>query len=244
MDSWESLRQFTAARIALGRSGHSLPTQALLKFQLDHAQARDAVYSFLDTNRLIKELTQLISENILVKSQAQNRQQYLQRPDWGRKLSAESQQNLSDRNTFGSDLCLIIADGLSATAVNEHALPVLSLLVPALVQHGWSLAPVCLVEQGRVAIADEIGYFLKAKMTIILIGERPGLSSPDSMGAYLTYGPRPGLTDESRNCISNIRPAGLDYVQASDKLLYLLTQMKARQLSGVNLKDETPLLGK
>lgn len=241
-DPWDGLRQFTAARIALGRAGHSLPTRALLQFQMDHAQARDAVYSALNTRKLTHELQSIVPEVWPLQSQVQTRQQYLQRPDWGRRLSAESRQQLESETHPPTDLCLIIADGLSATAVNEHAVPVLAALAPALVQQGWTLAPVCLVEQGRVAIADEIGFLLNAKIVVILIGERPGLSSPDSMGAYLTYAPRPGLTDESRNCISNIRPAGLNYPQAAQKLQYLLTQMKARQISGVELKDEMSLL--
>lgn len=241
-DPWENLRQFTAARIALGRSGHSLPTNVLLEFQRDHAQARDAVYSELDVAKLTEELAGVGPPILQVQSQVQNRQQYLQRPDWGRRLSVESRKQLENQTYPASDLCIVIADGLSATAVNQHAAPVVQRLIPALQEHNWSLAPLCLVTQGRVAIADEIGFLLHAQTVVILIGERPGLSSPDSMGAYLTFQPRPGLTDESRNCISNIRPAGLPYGQAAEKLLYLLTQIKARQLSGVNLKDESPLL--
>ncbi len=241
-DPWENLRRFTAARIALGRSGHSLPTRELLHFQLDHAQARDAVYSELDVAKLTEELSVVTSQILHLHSQVQNRQQYLQRPDWGRRLSTESKQKLEIQSHAATDLCIVIADGLSATAVNTHAVPVLQQLIPALQEREWTLAPICVVEQGRVAIADEIAFLLNAQAVVILIGERPGLSSPDSMGAYLTFQPRPGLTDESRNCISNIRPAGLNYEQAAEKLLYLITQIKARQLSGVNLKDESPLL--
>ncbi|MDJ1470879.1 ethanolamine ammonia-lyase subunit EutC [Cytophagaceae bacterium DM2B3-1] len=242
-DPWEGLRQFTAARIALGHTGHSLPTDALLAFQSDHAQARDAVYSSLNKEQLIPELQPLVQTCICLTSQAQNRQQYLQRPDWGRKLSAVSKQKLIERNTTENDLSIVIADGLSASAINQHVVPLLSLLIPVLVDKGWTLAPVCLVEQGRVAIADEIGFLQKSKITLILIGERPGLSSPDSMGAYLTFQPKPGLTDESRNCISNIRPAGLHYPLAAEKIYYLLNQMKIKQISGVNLKDEMELPG-
>lgn len=240
-DPWEGLRQFTAARIALGHTGHSLPTHALLAFQADHAQARDAVYSALNGEQLIPELQQLVQNTISLTSQVQNRQQYLQRPDWGRKLSNVSRQKLIEQNITENDLSIVIADGLSASAINQHIIPILSLVIPVLVENGWTLAPVSLVEQGRVAIADEIGYLQKSKMTLILIGERPGLSSPDSMGAYLTFQPRPGLTDESRNCISNIRPAGLNYPQAAEKIYYLLNQMKIKQISGVNLKDEMEL---
>ncbi|MDJ1500010.1 ethanolamine ammonia-lyase subunit EutC [Xanthocytophaga agilis] len=239
-DSWKGLRQFTTARIALGHTGHSLPTDVLLAFQADHAQARDAVYSALNAQQLSEDLQQFVP-GILLTSQAQNRQQYLQRPDWGRKLSAVSKQKLIAQNTTENDLSIVIADGLSACAINQHVVPVLSLLIPVLVDKGWTLAPVCIVEQGRVAIADEIGFLQKSRTTLILIGERPGLSSPDSMGAYLTFQPKPGLTDESRNCISNIRPAGLHYPLAAEKIYYLLNQMKIKQISGVNLKDEMEL---
>lgn len=248
-DPWANLRQHTAARIALGRAGHSVPTHELLAFQVDHALARDAVYSELNISGLQEKLTalfQLVSpltetptDTVFVlKSQAQTRQQYLQRPDLGRKLSPVQSSQFTVGNRQRVNVGFVIADGLSASAVNTHAVPVLEKLVPALLDLGWTIAPFCLVEQGRVAIADEIGYLLQAEMVVILIGERPGLSSPDSMGAYLTYAPRPGLTDESRNCVSNIRPEGLDYQAAATKILYLLTEMKRRQLSGVNLKDE------
>lgn len=241
-DPWANLRQHTAARIALGRTGHSVPTHELLAFQADHALARDAVYSELNINGLQEKLNTLFrltqtpsNGTFVLKSQAQTRQQYLQRPDLGRKLHQDSSSFLTSHS---SHLSFVIADGLSASAVNTHAVPVLEKLFPALQDLGLTIAPFCLVEQGRVAIADEIGHLLQAEMVVILIGERPGLSSPDSMGAYLTYAPRPGLTDESRNCVSNIRPEGLDYQAAATKILYLLTEMKRRQLSGVNLKDE------
>lgn len=244
-DPWAYLRQHTAARIALGRAGHSVPTHELLAFQVDHALARDAVYSELNISGLQEELTALFrltetpTETVFVlKSQAQTRQQYLQRPDLGRKLSPVHRLEFKEGNQQRANVGFVIADGLSASAVNTHAVPVLEKLVPALLDLGLSIAPFCLVEQGRVAIADEIGHLLQVEMVVILIGERPGLSSPDSMGAYLTYAPRPGLTDESRNCVSNIRPEGLDYQAAATKILYLLTEMKRRQLSGVNLKDE------
>lgn len=261
-DPWGHLRSHTQARIAQGRAGRSVPTHELLMFQADHALARDAVYSELNISdlqekltalfqlaktsveripRLVASLTETPTEAVFVlKSQAQTRQQYLQRPDLGRKLhpNASSAVRRSLPTSHASPLAFVIADGLSASAVNTHALLVLENLIPALLDLGWTIAPFCLVEQGRVAIADEIGHLLHAEMVVMLIGERPGLSSPDSMGAYLTYAPRPGLTDESRNCVSNIRPEGLDYQAAAAKILYLLTEMKRRQLSGVNLKDE------
>lgn len=235
---WQSLRQYTPARIAQGRAGHSLPTSELLKFQEDHALARDAVYSVLAKENLEKNLQNIdFLEIIIVESQAKDRQEYLKRPDFGRKLSLFSHQKLQSFSTKCYDLAIVIADGLSATAVNRHVVPLLTLLIPALAKEGWSLAPISLVMQGRVAIADEIGELLQAENVVILLGERPGLSSPDSLGAYLTHAPKVGLTDESRNCVSNIHPEGLDYQAAARKILYLLTEMKSRKISGVNLKD-------
>ena len=235
-NQWGALRAFTPARIAQGRVGHSLPTTELLKFQADHAMARDAVYSEL-SETLKNDLEEIQSPVFQLYSQAKNRSQYLQRPDLGRKLDNGSQQNLIQNGSEdGYDVAFVIADGLSASAINHHAVPVLKLLVSIL--NHWKVAPFCIVEQGRVAIADEIGFLLKVKIVVILIGERPGLSSPDSMGAYITYAPKAGLTDESRNCVSNIRSEGLNYEAASHKILYLLEEMKTKKLSGVNLKDE------
>lgn len=247
-DSWEFLQTYTAARIAQGRVGHSLPTRALLDFQLDHARARDAVYSTLETGRLLAELDRIQPRPVLLQSQAPDRRTYLQRPDQGRRLDADSWLRLQTLGTLPADLSIVIADGLSATAINTHVVPLLGRLVPELLAQGWTLTPICLVQQGRVAVADEVAYVLKASTTLMLIGERPGLTSPDSLGAYLTYvdvpnRPRSGLTDESRNCVSNIRPEGMPYDFATQKLLYLLTEMKNRKLSGVQLKDEMGLLG-
>lgn len=244
-DPWDFLQPFTAARIARGRVGHSLPTRALLDFQLDHARARDAVYSTLDTGRLLTDLDRVLPRPLLLQSQAPDRPTYLKRPDQGRRLGADSWLRLQalPTPTTPPDLSIVVADGLSATAVNTHVVPLLIQLVPALVDLGWLLTPLCLVQQGRVAVADEVAYALKANATLILLGERPGLTSPDSLGAYLTYAPRPGLTDESRNCVSNIRPDGMPYELAAQKLLYLLTEMRNRKLSGVDLKDEMGLLG-
>ncbi|WP_138993514.1 ethanolamine ammonia-lyase subunit EutC [Larkinella sp. C7] len=243
-DPWAFLQSHTSARIARGRTGHSLPTRALLDFQLDHARARDAVYSELERDTLLTQL-QVIQQPVLqLHSRAADRQQYLQRPDLGRKLDEKSLSHLhhltgvSGKSAQGFDLSIVLVDGLSATAINRHAGAVVSRLVEEIRALGWSLAPLCLVEQGRVAIGDEIAHALKAETVVVLIGERPGLTSPDSMGAYLTFGPQPGLTDESRNCISNIRPEGFPYEAAVQKLLYLLTEMKTRRLSGVLLKDE------
>jgi ethanolamine ammonia-lyase small subunit len=238
-DAWQFLQTYTPARIARGRAGHSIPTNELLKFQSDHAQARDAVYSELAIQKITQNFIELFdSQVLLLKSEIKNRPQYLQRPDLGRTLSQKSREELMEGNWSESDICFIIADGLSAQAINQHALPVLENLLPRLQKINWEIGPICLVEQGRVAIGDEIGFLLKSEIVVILIGERPGLTSPDSMGAYITFRPFVGMTDESRNCVSNIRPQGMDFQMATDKILYILTEMKSKKLSGVNLKDE------
>jgi len=241
-DPWAGLRAFTGARIALGRTGTSVPLRESLAFRMAHAHARDAVYSVLAVEQLLADLGQLQLAVCQVKSQAQNRQEYLQRPDLGRKLEEESKALLAEQAPEACDVAIILADGLSATAINEHAVPLLRLLLPQLQQAGFRLAPITLAEQARVALGDEVGALLKARLTLMLIGERPGLSSPNSLGAYFTYGPRPGLTDEVRNCVSNIRPEGLTYPLAADKLFFLIQESLRRQLSGVGLKDESNLL--
>ena len=242
-DPWAGLRAYTAARIALGRTGSSVPLREALAFRLAHAHARDAVYSSLDAAHLTAGLTALTLPVQPVRSRAETREQYLQRPDYGRQLTQESRQQLREADApEAADVALILADGLSATAVNEHALPLLHELLPKLRQAGFRLAPVVLAEQARVALSDEIGELLGARLVLMLIGERPGLSAPHSLGAYLTYAPRPGRTDEARNCVSNIRPEGLPYATAADKLFYLVQESLRRQLSGIALKDETGLL--
>jgi ethanolamine ammonia-lyase small subunit len=233
------LKEFTAARLAIGNTGASIPTKASLAFNLAHAHARDAVYSAIDVSELSASVEKLNLNVLSLKSQAIDRPQYLQRPDLGRKLSDDSLAVLDGQIT-GADITIIIADGLSALAIHANALNLLQLIVPMLTAANLTIAPVCLVQQGRVAIGDDIGYCLKAKLSIILIGERPGLSAADSMGIYLTYQPKPGLKDDSRNCISNIRPGGLSYQQAADKLFYLTTEALKRKLSGINLKDNAP----
>ncbi|MVV50235.1 ethanolamine ammonia-lyase subunit EutC [Pseudomonas sp. PB120] len=235
------LRRLTPARIALGRSGTSMPTRAQLDFQYAHAEARDAVHLPFDHAGLRSQLADRGRSSLLLHSAATDRNSYLQRPDLGRKLSSESAQALRDHalaNPGGIDLAIVVADGLSALAVHRHTLPFLARLEDQIVGDGWSVSPVILVEQGRVAVADEIGELLGAKMVVILIGERPGLSSPDSLGLYFTYNPKVGLTDAYRNCISNIRLEGLSYGMAAHRLLYLMREACRRRLSGVNLKDE------
>ncbi len=238
---WLELRRLTPARIALGRTGTSLPTSAQLDFQFAHAQARDAVHLPFDHAGLSAQLSERGRDSLLLHSAATDRNSYLQRPDLGRKLSDASAQSLRDyaqANPGGVDLAIVVADGLSALAVHRHTLPFLTRLEEQMSADGWSLAPVVLVEQGRVAIGDEIGQLLGAKMVVMLIGERPGLSSPDSLGLYFTYNPKVGLTDAYRNCISNVRLEGLSYGMAAHRLLYLMREACRRQLSGVNLKDE------
>ncbi|MDR7286636.1 ethanolamine ammonia-lyase small subunit [Pseudomonas corrugata] len=238
------LRRLTPARIALGRTGTSMPTSAQLDFQYAHAQARDAVHLPFDSAGLGSQLAEIGRKSVLLHSAATDRNSYLQRPDLGRKLSDESAQTLrtyASANPGGVDLVIVVADGLSALAVHRHTLPFLARLEEQVLAEGWSVSPVMLVEQGRVAVADEIGERLAAKMTVILIGERPGLSSPDSLGLYFTYNPKIGLTDAYRNCISNVRLEGLSYGMAAHRLLYLMREACRRQLSGVNLKDEAQL---
>lgn len=241
---WLELRRLTPARIALGRTGTSIPTGAQLDFQFAHAQARDAVHLPFDHVGLSSQLAERGRDSLLLHSAAVDRHSYLQRPDQGRRLSDESAQALRDyaeANPGGVDLAVVVADGLSALAVHKHTLPFLTRMEEQTHAEGWSLSPVILVEQGRVAVADEIGQLLGAKMVVILIGERPGLSSPDSLGLYFTYNPKVGLTDAYRNCISNVRLEGLSYGMAAHRLLYLMREACRRQLSGVNLKDEAQI---
>lgn len=235
------LKAFTQARIAIGSTGTSIPTKSSLDFKLAHAHARDAVYSVLQTEKLADELMQFNLPVLQLHSRAANREQYLQRPDLGR-LPDETSVNRLAEQIPNNGIVLILADGLSATAINQNAPGLLKVLIPKLLAAQYKLAPLCLVEQGRVAIADSIAAELGASLSVILIGERPGLSSADSMGAYLTYQPKPGLTDDARNCISNIRPDGLPVEQAADKLFYLILESLSRQISGVALKDNQGLL--
>lgn len=239
---WHSLRRYTSARIALGRAGSALPTSVNLQFQLDHARARDAVHLPLDTTALISDLDRTGLQVIKVHSQAVDRSDYLRRPDLGRQLQADDHDTLL-RLADNSDIVIVIADGLSSTAVQRHTNPLLDKLIPALREAGFSIAPIVLVTQGRVAIGDSIAQALGARLSLVLIGERPGLSSPDSLGIYLTYAPRPGRSDAERNCISNIRPPeGLSYAQAVDTCLYLCRNAMQRKLSGVALKDDSVTL--
>ena len=231
------LKKFTEARVAVGTTGASIPAKALLDFNLAHAHARDAVYSTMNIDQLNADIENLGLHTVTLRSCVADRVQYLQRPDLGRKLHPDSLKAL-DGQVTGADVAIVIADGLSALAIDDNAAGLLKLLIPKLHDSNLTLSTISLVQQGRVAIGDDIGFALKAKLVIVLIGERPGLSAVNSMGIYLTYQPKPGLTDDSRNCISNIRPGGMSYEQAADKLFYLITASFRRKLSGVNLKDD------
>ena len=245
VNPWQKLRQFTQARIALGRAGTSLPTTPHLEFQFAHARARDAVHHQLEIKLLRAALSQRGHEVIVLHSAAADRHIYLQRPDQGRRLDGESRRILEERaeRCHGEyDVVFVIADGLSAFAIQENVVPLLDVALPRLAHEGWRVAPLVVAEQGRVAVGDEVGEVLGAQMVAILIGERPGLSSPDSMGIYLTYQPRIGTTDACRNCISNVRRAGMSYELAAHKLFYLMGEARRRKLTGVSLKDEAEAL--
>lgn len=245
---WALLKDYTDARIGLGRSGVSIPTSHSLAFQLAHAQAQDAVHLPLNVENIVEQLfiNDIDKETspILLHSQAINRTTYLQRPDLGRRLDKNSSEILKkikvNDNTF-YDLSIVIVDGLSSLAIKENAINFIKELMTALKEdkQKWNLSPFSIVQQGRVAVGDEVGELLKAKISIVLIGERPGLSSPDSLGLYLTWNPKVGLSDASRNCISNIRSEGLSYEEAVKKTMYLLKESRRLELSGVNLKDRT-----
>lgn len=265
MSHWPELRRATPARIGLGRSGTALPTAAQLDFQLAHARARDAVHAALDTERILAKLAQLRLEVLPLRSQAADRLTYLRRPDLGRKLNAESRQillrhsgesrNPESRVSSGGGLGLglrrndarqsasiafVIADGLSATAVNAHAEPLIAAALPRLA--GWRIAPVAVVEGGRVAIGDEIGGLLNTDLVAVVIGERPGLSAADSLGIYVTWAPAPGAVDAARNCLSNIRPAGMPIADAAGALVALMENARRHRMTGVNLSKHLRIL--
>jgi len=237
-DPWLSLSALTPARIALGRSGASLPTRAVLAFALDHARARDAVHTPFDGEAVAARLHDMGLSPIIVDSAAPDRATYLRRPDLGRRLAPESAARLARGDP---DLAIVIGDGLSSAAVHAHAAPLVAALEPYVAKSGWRLAPIVLAHQARVALGDEIGERLGARMVVMLIGERPGLSSPDSLGAYLTFAPRVGRSDAERNCISNIRPGGLSYDEAAFKIAWHVGEAMKLGLTGVGLKDDSGL---
>lgn len=240
-NSWQKLKEFTDARIGLGRAGCAIPTKRLLEFQMDHANARDAVHIPLDIENLLAGLPSKYG-HLVLESRAADRATYLQRPDYGRRLSDRSVTSLNsylESQTDQYKAAIVIVDGLSSTAVQAHAGEMAETLCNLMEEKGYSLAPICVVQQGRVAIGDEIGDILGVDLLILMVGERPGLSSPDSLGIYYTFKPALGLQDSSRNCISNIRPAGLSFQEAADKLIWLIDESIKINQSGVMLKDES-----
>ena len=241
LDPWSRLRVHTSARIGLGRVGDGLPTRQLLEFQMAHARARDSVHMPFDASMVGGSIADLDLPVITVQSRAANRAEYLQRPDYGRKLAPQSETDLLDAaNSAGAnsspDIVFILADGLSARAIHENGADMVRQTL-ALLGRDWSIGPIVLAHQARVALGDEIASRLQAKISVMLIGERPGLSSADSLGAYLTYAPKPGCSNAQRNCISNIRPAGFPVDDAAQKLVYLMNAACKSSISGVNLKD-------
>lgn len=240
-DPLSFLKAFTAARIAIGHTGSSIPVKASLEFKLAHAHARDAVYSAMDVDMLADRLAQFNLPVLSLNTKAESRASYLQRPDLGRQLDQRAQE-IVENQVSGAEVSIVIADGLSAFAIHENIVGLLELLIPKLLATNLRLAPISLVQQGRVAVGDEIGESLNAGLSLVFIGERPGLSAADSMGAYLTYHPQSGLTDDSRNCVSNIRAGGLTADLAVTKIFYLIQEAFKRKLSGVLLKDNAGLL--
>ncbi len=242
-DPWSAFSRHTPARIALGRTGASLPTAEVLKFAFAHAKARDAVHTPFDAAATGEQVRALGFETLDVTSGAVARDIYLRRPDLGRRLSPESHAALAARATAGPvALALVVADGLSSAAVHAQAVPFLAALQPWIAQEGWSTTPVVIAREARVALGDEVGALLSARAVLVMIGERPGLSSPDSLGLYLTLNPHVGCTDAQRNCISNVRADGLSHAAAAFKQAWLLKQAFRRSLTGVDLKDESDTL--
>jgi ethanolamine ammonia-lyase small subunit len=234
------LRSLTPARVALGRSGASLPTKPLLDFTLDHARARDAVHAAFDAPGLVAGIRALGLAVAEVRSRAADRRDYLRRPDLGRQLDVGSAEALARGATEPCPLTLVVGDGLSAAAVHAHAVALLKRLLPLLGEgETVAIGRVVVASGARVALGDEIGAILGARMVVMLIGERPGLSAPDSLGAYLTFAPKPGLTDAERNCVSNIHHAGLSYDEAAHKIAWLVREGLAREVTGVALKDHS-----
>jgi ethanolamine ammonia-lyase small subunit len=244
-DPWVNLKRFTDARIGLGRSGSAMPTREVLNFALSHAMARDAVTTPIDWTPIEKGLSGLGLSTLRISSATSDRSEYLRRPDLGRKLSDASREALvraSEMEAAKPDLVVLVGDGLSSMGVAVNTVPFLNAFLPYAAQGGWTLSPVLLADDARVALGDEAGEILAGKAVLMLIGERPGLSSPDSLGIYLTLSPRVGLKDADRNCISNIRQRGLSYEEGAFKAAWLLREAFRRGLTGVSLKDESQFL--
>jgi ethanolamine ammonia-lyase small subunit len=238
-DAWSTLKRFTDARIGLGRSGSAVPTREVLKFALAHALARDAVTTVTDWAAVEAEFKDLGLPTLRIESAATTRDIYLRRPDLGRTLSARSRAALETEAKTKPDLLIMAGEGLSSMALTANGKAIVQALLVHIKKNGWTLAPILLASQSRVALADEAGEILGAKVALVLIGERPGLSSPDSLGAYLTWEPKRGRTDAERNCVSNIRKGGLTYDEAAFKIAWLLGQALKFRMTGVALKDES-----
>ncbi len=238
-DPWENLKLFTDARIAMGRTGSSVLTDDYLKFSLAHARARDTINQPFKRDKIADELKQMGLDTIYVESSAISRSIFIRRPDLGRKLSFESRERLKKLNYPGSDVLLVIGDGLSSKAVHKQAVPLIRHFLPYMEELGLSVAPVVLANQSRVALGDDIAEMMHCGLVAILIGERPGLSSPDSLGVYITYKPYLGRLESERNCISNIRPEGLNYEKAAFKMAWLIEAAYDLGVSGTALKDES-----
>jgi ethanolamine ammonia-lyase small subunit len=237
--SMRDLRDLTPARVGLGLAGASLPTKALLEFTLAHARARDAVHAAFDVSGLIAGLGGLGLRPVQVCSRARDRKDYLRRPDLGRMLDPASRHLLANHDGRSCRLAIVVGDGLSPSAVNAHAVALVRNLIPRLDVDGIKISDAVAASGARVALGDEIGAILGARMIVMLIGERPGLSAPDSLGAYLTFAPRIGLTDAQRNCVSNIHGCGLGYDEAAFRIAWLIREGLAREISGIALKDES-----
>jgi len=233
-DPWNALRRYTQARIGLGRAAHAVPTAEQLAFQLAHAEARDAIWVSWEVSSFAEKLAAEGIPSELASSAAPDRATYLRRPNLGRRL-------VSEHARLSVDIALIASNGLSTRAIEAHGVPLLASLHQALRSRGWTLSPVFLVDQGRVALSDPIGEHVGAKVSLMVLGERPGLTSADSLGIYLTYGPGAGRTDADRNCLSNVRPPeGLSIELATAKAVYLVEQSLQQGFSGVALKDDMP----
>lgn len=240
-NNWQDLKKFTDARISLGRAGLSVPTKELLDFQVSHARARDAVHKKFTKEHLISYFQKREIFYLELETNASSRALYLKNPDLGRRLSTDSIKTLQSNSNKSFDLAILIGDGLSARAVEENVSPFLEEFLK-IVPSSWKLSPICLINGARVAVSDAVGELLDSELALLLIGERPGLSSPNSMGIYITYRPKMGKKDSERNCISNVRPEGLSYKEAALKSLYILEKAKVLKLTGVELKDDMKAL--
>ena len=238
-DPWSDLKRFTDARIALGRTGCSVLTDDYLQFSLAHALARDTIYMPFESDKVGERLHGLGLDTLEVSSRATSRSVFLRQPDMGRRLIDESRKRLTDMNYKGADVLLVIGDGLSSKAVNKQAVPLISRFLPYMDELGLSVGPVVMAHESRVALGDDIAECLHCGLVAILIGERPGLSSPDSLGVYITYKPFAGRLESERNCISNIRPEGLNYDRAAFKMAWLIEAAYDMGKTGTALKDRS-----